>query len=101
MPATSIEAGEAVGLKELLRARLASLDFDARKDAFKPRFYGLAPPATSRDGTSIKDYRLTLSDTFRYSPRWQLIGVAASWLVATTEGGYRRGGGGLACRQSA
>jgi hypothetical protein len=80
----TIEKDEAVGLGGLSQARLRSLTLDAEKGALHARFDGIAERATSRAGDFARDHRLTLFDTFRYSWRWGLIAVVATWLVSTT-----------------
>jgi hypothetical protein len=82
--AVTIEKDEAVGLGRLSRARLGSLEFDAQRGALHARFDGVARRATSRVGAFASDRRLTLFDIFRYSRRWELLAVAAGWLVSTT-----------------
>jgi hypothetical protein len=84
IPAVTIEPDEAVGLGGLEQARLASLDFDAGKGVLRARLDGIVERATSRSGEFARDHRLTLFHTFRYSWRWGLIAVAATWLLSTT-----------------
>jgi hypothetical protein len=85
IPAVTIEQDEAVGLGGLSQARLRSLAFDPGKGVLHARFDGIAQRATSRSGAFARDHRLTLSHTFRYSWRWELIAFAAVLLASVTK----------------
>jgi hypothetical protein len=84
VPAVTIDKDEVVGLGGLSQARLRSLDLDPKVGALRVRFDGIANRAASRSGEFARDHRLTLFHAFRYSWRWGLIAVVATWLASTT-----------------
>jgi hypothetical protein len=84
IPAVTIEPNQDLGLDRLSQARLTSLALDAGKGALRVEFDGKAGHASSRQGEFVRDHRLTLFHTLRYSWRWGLIAAAAAWLASTT-----------------
>jgi hypothetical protein len=84
IPAVTIEKDEAVDLSGLSQARLRRLELNTEKGTLHAVFDGIAKRVASGDRTSARDNRLTLYHTFRYSWRWGLVVVVATWLVSTT-----------------
>lgn len=82
--AVLINAHDAMDLSGLSKAELTRLDFNAKESTLDARFIGIIGSGTSRDGEFASDLRLTFADTLRNSPRWEVISIAAMWILSTT-----------------
>ncbi len=75
-----------MGLAELERFRLESLAVVPESGGLVLRFDGIAGKVRSLDESYWTDHRLTLFERVRYSSRFNFLGVAVVWLLATSWG---------------
>lgn len=92
LPPATIAEEEAIGLRGLSKAQLTSLELDTKEisgPALRAHFDGIVKHATSQSGEFTHDYRLTLYDIFRYRWRWNVLAVAAVWLLSTSWAAFK------------